>query len=82
MTHTLHITPVDRLEQLSCAAAGRFGRKIGTISQPDPELAPTRALTVARMRARITAGEYRIDPRAVASEIVDRVGAVGFRIAA
>jgi hypothetical protein len=82
MTHTLHITSADRLEQLSTAAAGRFGRQIGTIGQPDPELAPARDLTVARMRARMASGEYRIDPCVVASEIVDRVGAGGFMLAA
>jgi hypothetical protein len=82
MTHTLHTSSVDPLEQLSTAAAGRFGRQIGTIGQPDPELALPRRLTVTRMRARMTAGEYRIDPLVVAGEIVDRVGAAGFRIAA
>ena len=72
--HTLHISPHDQLHQMFARAAGRFGRQVHTIAWPDPEMAPARSATVARMRARMTAGEYRIDPSVVAGAIVERVG--------
>lgn len=73
MTHPLHSSSPDQLEQLLATAGGRFGRQVRTIACPDPEMAPVRSATVARLRARTTAGEYRIDPAAVADAIVERV---------
>jgi hypothetical protein len=76
MTPTLH-SQHDQLEELFATASGRFGRQILTIAWPDPETAPPRSTTVGRMRARLSAGGYRIDPSVVANAIVDRVGAGG-----
>ena len=76
MTPTLLSTPYDQLGQFF-ADARRFGRQIRPIDCADPELAPARAATVARTRARIDAGEYRIDPAAVAIAIAGRLSAGG-----
>ena len=65
---------LDQLDRLTAATTGRFGRPLGTIPLTDPELAPTRRETVIRMRARVQDGRYRIDPRAVAGAIIERVG--------
>jgi hypothetical protein len=73
MTQTLQSSPHDQLAELLAATAGRFGRQLPTIAWPDPEWAPARRATVMRMRARLNASEYRVDPRLVADAIVDRV---------
>jgi hypothetical protein len=74
-TLTLHTSPHEQLQHMFAKAAGRFGRQVHTIAWPDPEMAPARSATVARMQARMNAGEYRIDPSVVAGAIVERVGA-------
>ena len=73
---TLLSTPYDQLGQFF-ADARRFGRQIRPIDCADPELTPARAPTVARTRARIDAGAYRIDSDAVATAIVGRLVAGG-----
>ena len=73
---TLLSTPYDQLGRFF-ADARRFGRQIRPIDCADPELTPARAPTVARTRARIDAGQYRIDSDAVATAIVGRLVAGG-----
>ena len=63
----------EQLDQLFAAAAGRFGRQVRTLAQADPELTPTRSDAVARMRVRMQASDYRVDPLVVSDAIVDRV---------
>ena len=77
MAHTHTTTSHDQLEDLLATAVGRFGRSVRTIDWNDPESAPARILTVARMRDRLSSGEYRIDPSLVATAIIDRVCDVG-----
>jgi hypothetical protein len=74
--HTLTLTQHDQIDHLLAAAVGRFGRPARTIDWNDPEDAPARILTVARMRDRLN-GDYRIDNSLVATAIVDRVCDVG-----
>ena len=69
---TIQTSAQDQLDQLLIAASGRFGRQARMIACPDPELAPARAATVARMCERMQRG-YRIDTDVVASAILDRV---------
>ncbi|MEO8687394.1 MAG: hypothetical protein ABI611_04120 [Solirubrobacteraceae bacterium] len=76
MAHTLTTTSHDQLDDLLATAVGRFGRPARIIDWDDPEDAPARILTVARMRDRLN-GEYRIDDSLVATAIVDRVCDVG-----
>jgi hypothetical protein len=80
MAHTLTTTTTtshDQLEDLLATAVGRFGRPARTIDWDDPESAPARILTVARMRDRLNGTDYRIDDALVATAIVDRVCDVG-----
>jgi hypothetical protein len=77
MAHTLTTTSHEQLEDLLATAVGRFGRPARTIDWDDPEGAPSRILTVARMRDRLSSGEYRIDCSLVATAIIDRVCDVG-----
>lgn len=77
MAHTLTTTSSDQLDDLLATAVGRFGRPARTIDWNDPESVPARILIVARMRDRLNAGEYRIDPSLVAAAIIDRVCDVG-----
>jgi hypothetical protein len=72
MTLTLQHSRHDQLEEAS-ATAGRFGRQTRTIAWPDPELAPVRSDTVARMRARVQYYDYKIDPLVLAEAIINRV---------
>jgi Anti-sigma-28 factor, FlgM len=80
MAHTLHISPHDQLHQMIVNAAGRFGRQVRTIGWTDAESAPARPATVARMRAQVRAGEYRINPSVVADAIVERVGTTSLHV--
>jgi hypothetical protein len=73
MTLTLQSSPHDQLEELSATAAGRFGRQSRTIAWPDPELAPVRSDTVARMQARVQYRDYQIDSAVLAEAIIARV---------
>jgi hypothetical protein len=75
--HTLISTPHDQLDLLLARAVGRFGRPARMIDCTDPEAAPCRDTTVARMRDRLDGTEYRIDTSLVATAIVDRVCDVG-----
>jgi hypothetical protein len=81
MAHTLTTTTTttshDQLEDLLATAVGRFGRPARTIDWDDPESAPARILTVARMRDRLNGTGYRIDDSLVATAIVDRICDVG-----
>ena len=73
MTSTL-LSP-EQLEHLLPAATGRFGRQLVTVAYPDPELAPPRTTTVWRMRERMQASDFRIDPAVVSGAIVERMSA-------
>ena len=75
--HTLTTTSHDQLEDLLATAVGRFGRPARTIDWNDPESAPARILTVARMRDRLSSGEYQVADSLVAAAIIDRVCDVG-----
>jgi len=77
MAHTLTTTSNDQLDDLLATAVGRFGRPAQTIDWNDPESAPARILTVARMRDRLSSGDYQIDASLVAAAIIDRVCDVG-----
>lgn len=54
-------------------SAGRFGRQIGTIASPDPELAPRRSPTVLDMRARVQYRDNQLDSSVLAEAIIDRL---------
>ena len=77
MTHTLHTTSRDQLEESLATTAGRFGREVGTIGWPDPQRAPVRSDVVLHMRARVQYRDYQIDSYALAEAIVDRLRAGG-----
>jgi hypothetical protein len=77
MTLTLHISRHDELDQLVDRAVSSLDSELGTIACPDPELGPARTRTVMRMRTRITAADYVVDPLAVADAIVERVRPAG-----
>jgi hypothetical protein len=76
MTTTLRYTQHNLLDELVARAAGRFGREIRTIAWPNPELAPSRTMEVERMKQRQKSG-YAVDPRLVASAILERLAAGG-----
>jgi hypothetical protein len=76
MSTTLRYSQYDLLDELVARAAGRFGRQIRTIAWPNPELAPVRTMEVERMKQRLKSG-YEVDPRLVASAIIDRLAAGG-----
>lgn len=76
MTTTLRYTQHDLLDELVARAAGRFGREIRTIAWPNPELAPSRTMEVESMKQRQKSG-YEVDPRLVASAILERLAAGG-----
>ena len=73
LTMTSTLLSQEQLEHLFPTAAGRFGRQIKTIAYADPETAPARAMTVWRMRERMQASEFQIDPQVVSGAIVDRM---------
>ncbi len=77
MALTLHITPPEHLELLVERAVGSLDHELGTIECADPELAPTRARTVMRMRTQLAAGEYVVDADAVAGAITERLRPAG-----
>jgi hypothetical protein len=78
MAHTLtSTTQPDQLDDLLATAVGRFGRPARMIDWSDPEDAPARILTVARMRDRLSSSDYHVDDALVATAIVDRVCDVG-----
>ena len=77
MAHTLTTSPHDQIDHLLATAVGRFGRPARTIDWSDPESTPARVRTVARMRDRLNASDYRIDDALVATAILDRVCDVG-----
>lgn len=77
MSLTLHITPPDQLDQLVDRAVSRLDGGLGTIECSDPELTPVRFRTVMRMRTRLAAGDYVVDPDAVAGAITDRLRPAG-----
>ena len=66
------LSPEQR-EHLFPTTSGRFGRQAGTIACPDPEMAPARSTTVARMRERLQTSDFRIDPRLVSGAIIERI---------
>jgi hypothetical protein len=70
-------THEEALEVLLPAAAGRFGREVQKIACPDPEMAPSRMSEVERMRDLMKKSGYDIDPRLVASAILERLTAGG-----
>jgi len=77
MAPTFTTTSHDQLDDLLATAVGRFGRPARTINWDDPEGTPARILTVARMRDRLNASDYRVDDSLIATAIVDRVCDVG-----
>jgi hypothetical protein len=80
MAHTLHLSPHEQLHHMIARAAGRFGRQVRTVAWTNAETAPARPATVARMRARVRAGEYLIDSSLVAEAIVERVGTTSLHV--
>jgi hypothetical protein len=76
MIHTLPADS-DQLDLLLAQAVSRLDGRLGTIADPDPERAPARTREVLRMRTRVMAGEYQVDPHAVAGAIVERVRPAG-----
>ncbi|MDX6722131.1 MAG: hypothetical protein QOD73_535 [Solirubrobacteraceae bacterium] len=80
MAHTLHLSPHEQLHHMIARAAGRFGRQVRTVAWTNAETAPARPATVARMRARVRAGEYLIDSSLVADAIVERVGTTSLHV--
>jgi hypothetical protein len=76
MSTTLRYSHHGLLDELAARAAGRFGRQIRTIAWPNPDFAPPRMMEVKRMKQRQKSG-YEVDPRLVASAIIDRLAAGG-----
>jgi len=70
-------TQEEALEELLPTAGGRFGREVQKIACPDPELAPSRKSEVERMRDLMKKSGYDIDPRLVATAILERLAAGG-----
>jgi hypothetical protein len=70
MTHTLQDSLQAQLEEVASATA-RFGRQVLTIDFPDPQ--HVRSDVVECMRARVQYYDYKIDNRALAEAIIDRV---------
>jgi hypothetical protein len=81
MAHTRMSTTIAdvQLDDLLTSAVGRFGRPARTIDWSDPEDAPARIRTVARMRDRLSSGDYHIDEALVASAIIVRVCDIGLK---
>ena len=77
MSLTLHITPPEQLDQLVDQAVSRLDGELGTIECADPELSPARIRNVMRMRTRLAAGDYVVDPQAVAGAITERLRPAG-----
>ena len=73
LTMTSTLLSAEQYEHLFPTATGRFGRQIKTIAYADPETAPTRTMTVWRMRERMEASAFQIDPRVVSGAILDRM---------
>lgn len=78
MSTTLRYTQNDQLAELMAGSVGRFGRKVRTIANPNPELTPVRAREVERMRQKQKSG-YEVDPRLVAIAILERLAAGGLK---
>jgi hypothetical protein len=78
MSTTLRYSHHDQLTELMARSAGRFGREVRTIANPNPELAPARAREVERMRQAQKSG-YEVDPRLVAIAIFERLTAGGLK---
>jgi len=66
-----------QLDELLRKAAGRFGREVRTIACPNPDMAPARKTEVERMRERLKKSGYDVDPRLVATAILERLAAGG-----
>ena len=77
MTTALRYTHDEALAELLPQAAGRFGREVRKIACPDPEMAPSRTSEVERMRDLMKKSGYDVDPRLVASAILERLAAGG-----
>ncbi len=73
-TMTSTLLPPEHLLP-TATASGRFARQLRTIACADPEMAPARSSTVARMRERLQTSEFRIDPRLVSGAIMERMSA-------
>ena len=78
MSTTLRYRQHDQLAELMAGSVGRFGRKVRTIANPNPELTPVRAREVERMGQRQKSG-YEVDPRLVAIAILERLTAGGLK---
>jgi hypothetical protein len=77
MTTALRYTQDQELEGLLPKAAGRFGREVRRIACPDPEMAPSRTTEVERIRDLMKQSGYDVDPRLVATAILERLAAGG-----
>jgi hypothetical protein len=77
MPLTLHITPTDRIDELVDRAVGALDHELGTVECCDPELTPTRARTVMRMRTRLMNDDYAVDADAVAEALIERLRPAG-----
>ena len=73
LTMTSTLLSQEQLEHLFPTATGRFGRQIKTIAYADPETAPARTVTVWRMRERMQASDFRVDPQVISGAIVERM---------
>lgn len=78
MSTTLRYTHHDQLDELMARSAGRFGREVRTIANPNTEKTPVRAREVERMRQKQKSG-YEVDPRLVAIAILERLTAGGLK---
>ena len=78
MTTALRYTQQQELaELLPQRTAGRFGREVRTIACPDPEKTPSRTSEVERIRELMKTSGYDVDPRLVATAILERLAAGG-----
>jgi hypothetical protein len=77
MPLTLHITPPEQIDELVERAVRPLDHEYGTIECCDPELTPTRARTVMRVRTRVLGGDYVVDPDAVAGALIERMRPAG-----
>src|SRR3954452_4003008 len=77
ITTPLRYHHYQELDELLPRTAGRFGREVRTIACPDPEMTPSRTSEVERIRELMKKSGYDVDPRLVASAILERLKAGG-----
>ena len=77
MMHSDEPHTPDQLDQLVAQAVSRLDGGLGTIECSDPELLPVRAGNVMRTRTRLAAGQYVVDPQAIAGALTERLRPAG-----